>query len=164
MIRVLLLVILLIGGVSASEAQKEGTVKLPNDLDPVYHLKIDKYPKFEADIVFKDGRTLRFCCVKSMMNYFYRPNYFPEFGMKPDGSDIAKMVVRDYIDGTKVDATKAWYVFGSKLTGPHGDDLIPFASHAKAELFVQRFGGSKIMSFETVRNKGFGLIDFLDTP
>ena len=162
--RILLLVILLFGGLGASEAKPHVFVKLPNDLDPVYHLKIDKYPKFEADIVFKDGRTLRFCCVKSMMNYFYRPMYFPEFGTKPDGSDIAKMVVRDYIDGTKVDATKAWYVFGSRVNGPHGDDLIPFASKAKAELFVKRYGGSRIMSFKEVRQNGFGLIDFLDSP
>ena len=140
------------------------TVPLPNKLDPVYNLSIDKHPKFEAEAVLTDGKRIRFCCVKSLLNFYYRPGYFPELGVDPEGKKIARLYVRDYLDGTKVDATKAWYVFGSRVSGPHGDDLIPFASRARAELFTHRFGGSRIMDFQTVKQKGFGLIDFLDTP
>jgi nitrous oxide reductase accessory protein NosL len=70
--------------------------------------------------------------------------------------------VRDYLDGTKLPAEQAWYVFGSRLVGPHGDDLIPLASKTRADLFVRRYGGTKIMDYKELRSKGFGLIKYLD--
>ena len=135
----------------------------PNTLDPVYALKIDKYPKFTASVTLKNGKTIRFCCVKSMLHFYYRPRLYQGYGVK-DGSEIAEMRVKDYLDGTPVDATKAWYAFGNRLPGPHGDDLIPLATRTRAELFVKRYGGSRIMDFATVKQKGYGLVKFLDTP
>ena len=69
------------------------------------------------------------------------------------------MFVKDYLDGTVVDARKAWYVFGSRLVGPHGDDLIPLGSRQRAELFRQKYGGSRIMNIEKFT---YGLIKYLD--
>jgi nitrous oxide reductase accessory protein NosL len=80
----------------------------------------------------------------------------------PKGEEIAGIYVHDYLDGTKVPAEKAWYVFGSRLAGPHGDDLIPLSSKTRAELFVKRYGGTKIMDYKELRSKGFGLIKYLD--
>lgn len=131
-------------------------------LDPVYMLDVDKYPKFEAEILLKNGRTIRFCCVKSMMNFFYRPFKYPGYGVGPRGQGIDKLYVRDYLDGTRVPAEKAWYVFGSRLAGPHGDDLIPLSSKTRAQLFVKRYGGTRIMSYKEMRKKKFGLIKYLD--
>jgi nitrous oxide reductase accessory protein NosL len=133
----------------------------PEGLDPTYLIKVDKYPKFEADIVLKDGRLIRFCCPKSMFHFYFKPYHFPEYKVQ-NADAIDRLVVRDYLDGALVDAKKAWYVFGSRLSGPHGDDLIPLATKTRAELFVKRYGGSRIMDFDTVQAKGYGLIKFLD--
>ncbi len=160
MIRIALLLILLFGFSFAADSVWGDK---PNATDPIYGLKIDKYPKFEADVILKSGKKIRFCCVKSMLHFYYKPWHFPEYGVK-DPSQIQKMVVRDYLDATTVDAKHAWYVFGSRVVGPHGDDLIPLATRTKAELFVKRFGGSKIMDFKEVLSKKYGLIKFLDTP
>ncbi len=130
----------------------------PNRLDPVYQLKVDDYPKFEADITLENGREIRFCCVKSMMHFYFSPYRYPEYGT--DSSDaVKKMLVKDYLDGSKIDAKKAWYVFGSRLVGPHGDDLIPLSSKSRAELFVKRYGGTRIMPFEKL---SASLVRYLD--
>jgi len=129
-----------------------------NERDPVYQLKIDKYPNFETEMVLKNGKHIRFCCVKAMMNFYFHPEKYPEYGVK-DRNEIDKMFVKDYLDGTKVDAKKAWYIFGSRIVGPHGDDLIPLSSKARAELFVKRYGGSRIMTTDKFT---YGLIHYLD--
>ena len=135
---------------------------LRGKLDPVYLINVEKYPKFEAEMTLKNGKTLRFCCVKSLMNFYYHPEKYPGYGVGPKGEEIDRLYVRDYLDGTKLPAEKAWYVFGSRLVGPHGDDLIPLSSKTRAELFVQRYGGTRIMNYEELRKKGFGLIKYLD--
>jgi len=133
----------------------------PNKLDPTYQIEVEKYPKFESGIVLKNGKRIRFCCPKSMLHFYFKPYHYPEYGVKKQ-DEINELFVKDYLDGTRIDAKKAWYVFGSRLTGPHGDDLIPLSTKTKAELFVQRYGGSRIMDFDTVSQKGYGLIKFLD--
>ncbi|WP_457606043.1 nitrous oxide reductase accessory protein NosL [Nitratifractor sp.] len=131
-------------------------------LDPVYLIDIDKHPKFEAAIELKNGKRIRFASVKSMMNFYYHPEKYPGYGVSPDGHQIDKLYVRDYLDGKELPAKQAWYVFGSRLVGPHGDDLIPLASKTRAELFVKRFGGTRILSYDELRKKGYGLIKYLD--
>ncbi len=145
-----------------AEMNPRAVKALRNKLDPVYLIDVEKHPRFEAEMTLKNGKTLRFCCVKSMMNFFYRPEKYPGYGVSPKGEEIDKLYVRDFLDGTKLPAEKAWYVFGSRLVGPHGDDLIPLSSKTRAELFVQRYGGTRIMNYDELRQKGFGLIKYLD--
>ena len=130
--------------------------------DPVYMLDISKYPKFATKMVLKNGKTIPFVSVKSMMNFFYHPEKYPGYGVSPDGRQIDKMFVKDYLNGKEIPIESAWFVFGSRLVGPHGDDLIPLSSKTKAELFVQKYDGTKIMSYNEMRKKGFGLIKYLD--
>ncbi len=139
-------------------ASESGWGDTPNRLDPVYQLKVDKYPKFQTEMVLKNGRKIRFCCVKSMLGFYFSPYRFPEYGVKESG-EIDKMFVKDYLDGSRIDAKKAWYVFGSRLVGPHGDDLIPLSSKTRAELFVKRYGGTRIMEFGKL---SAGLVRYLD--
>jgi nitrous oxide reductase accessory protein NosL len=147
---------------TAPSAESHGSATWQNQRDPVYKLLLKKYPKFEAEMKLKNGKTLRFISVKSLMNFYYHPEKFPGYGVGPDGKEIVGLTVQDYLDGEKIPAEKAWYVFGSRLAGPHGDDLIPLASRTRAELFVKRFGGTKIMNYQELRSKGFGLIKYLD--
>jgi len=156
------------GEVNATRENEKSAVKPPvakawqGKRDPVYLLEIDKYPKFTAEMELTNGKTLRFVSVKALMNFYYHPEKFPGYGVGPKGEEIAGIYVHDYLDGTKVPAEKAWYVFGSRLAGPHGDDLIPLSSKTRAELFVKRYGGTKIMDYKELRSKGFGLIKYLD--
>ena len=46
-------------------------------LDPVYHLDVTKYPKFQAKIILANKKEVLFCCVKSMFYFYLRPYEFP---------------------------------------------------------------------------------------
>lgn len=129
-----------------------------NMTDPVYQLPIEKYPRFSTELILKNGTGISFVSVKAMMNFYFHPEKYPDYEVN-DRSEIDKMYVRDYVDGTRVDAREAWYVFGSRIAGPHGDDLIPLSSKTKAELFIKRYGGSRIMDADALT---FGLIRYLD--
>ena len=157
--KILLILILAVVWLSADN---NTTAKWQINRDPVYMLDISKYPKFSAKMVLKNGKVIPFVSVKSMMNFYYQPYKYPGYGVSASGREIDKMYVKDYLDGKEVPIKSAWFVFGSRLVGPHGDDLIPLSSQTRAKLFVQRFGGTKIMSYDQMKKKGFGLIKYLD--
>ncbi len=153
MMRILLLIILFVGHLFAGE------IKLidQNATDPVYILPLKKYPNWLAEAELKNGKKVQFVSVKSMMQVYQHPEYFKKHGILDD--DIEALYVQDYLTGKRIPAQKAVYVFGSRLTGPHGDDLIPLENEEKAKLFMLRYGGTKILPFERLSK---GLIRYLD--
>ncbi len=153
--KVLLTALLLAGALYAQGTEE---VIVDNSVDPVYQLPIKKYPKFSTELILKNGTPIYFVSVKAMMNFYFHPEQYPEYAVS-NRSEIDKMYVKDYLDGTRVRVKDAWFVFGSRVTGPHGDDLIPFSSKTKAELFVKRYGGTRIMNADALT---YGLIHYLD--
>ena len=127
-------------------------------VDPVYQLPINKYRKFSTELTLKNGKKIEFASVKSMMNFYFFTSRYPQLGAK-SRQDIDKMFVKSYLSGKKMDAKNAWYVFGSKLIGPHGDDLIPLASDMEVQLFKKKYGGTRVMRIEKF---SAGLIRYLD--
>lgn len=151
--KILLLIILLFSGVFA------GGIKLAdqNATDPVYILPLTKYPKWLCEAELKSGKKVQFVSVKSMMQVYQHQDYFKRHKLLD--SDIREIYVQDYLTGKKIPAKNAVYVFGSRLTGPHGDDLIPLENEEKAKLFMLKYGGTKILPFEKLSK---GLIRYLD--
>ncbi len=136
-----------------------GELKVPkNAIDPLYGWNVNKYGNLICMIELKNGKKVYFSSVKSMMDFYFRPWYYEEYGAKTD-KDIKKMVVQDYISGKTLDAKKAYYVFGSRLIGPKGDDLIPFADKTTLKLFESKYGGHKVLRFNKITK---GLIKYLD--
>ncbi len=139
-------------------------VKVENvTLDPVYMLPVEKFPKFQAKIELRNGKTVLFCCPKAMFDFYFRPFNYPEYKVK-DEKDFKALYVKDYLSGKWIDAKKALYVFGSRLQGPKGDDLIPLRNKDAINIFMLKYGGSRVLTFPEIRQKGFGLIKFLDMP
>ncbi|WP_281950757.1 nitrous oxide reductase accessory protein NosL [Nitrosophilus kaiyonis] len=132
-------------------------------LDPVYHIDVNKYPKFQAKIVLANGKEILFCCPKSMFNVYLRPSDYPEYHIKGE-LDFKKILVKDYLSGEWIKAEGALYVFGSKLQGPKGDDLIPVRNRDALNIFRLKYGGSKVLTFPEIIHKGMGLIKYLDMP
>jgi len=125
--------------------------------DIVYNLDLKKYPKFLCEAKLKNGKIIKFPSVKAMMQVYFHQDYFLKH--KLIDAKIDKMYVQDYLDGTKIEAQKALYMFGSRLIGPHGDDLIPLKNHQNAELFKLKYGGTKLLPFNKLSQ---GLIRYLD--
>ena len=136
-----------------------GELKVPKDaIDPLYGWNVNKYGNLICMIELKNGKKIYFSSVKSMMDFYLRPWYYVKYGAKTD-KDIKKLIVQDYITGKTLDAKKAYYVFGSRLIGPKGDDLIPFKDMTTLKLFESRYGGHKILRFNRLTK---GLIQYLD--
>jgi len=64
--------------------------------------------------------------------------------------DIAVIAVTDYYGVGRIDAHVAWYVIGSDVLGPMGHELIPHASEAEAQEFLQDHKGLRILRFGDV--------------
>ncbi len=125
--------------------------------DPAYNLPIKKSSKFLCEATLKNGHTVYFVSVKSLMMVYLHQDYFLKRALIEDA--LKTLYVHDYLSGKKVDAHKAVYVFGSRLIGPHGDDLIPLSSPERAKLFELKYGGHKVLSFDRIDQ---GLIRYLD--
>jgi nitrous oxide reductase accessory protein NosL len=125
--------------------------------DIVYNLDLTKYPKFLCEAKLKNGKIVQFPSVKAMMQVYFHQDYFLKH--KLIDAKIDTMYVKDYLDGTKIEAQKALYMFGSRLVGPHGDDLIPLKNQQNAELFKLKYGGTKLLPFNKLSK---GLIKYLD--
>ena len=136
-----------------------GDLVIPKDtIDPLYQLKVNNYQNFACKIELNNGKVVYTASVKSMFDFYYRPWYYKEFKVKSE-KDIKNMYVQDYITGKIVEAKSAYYVFGSRLVGPKGDDLIPLATQDSLKIFQSRYGGTKVLRFGQVTK---GLIKYLD--
>jgi len=155
----IILSILLCSGMSMAETSFSGKILLldRNETDPVYQLPLNKYPKWLCEAELKNGKKVQFVSVKAMMQTYQHQKYFIKHHLLETG--IKAMYVQDFISGQRVDASKAFYVFGSRITGPHGDDLVPFSSEQNAKLFMMKNGGTKILPFVKLSK---GLIRYLD--
>jgi len=128
-----------------------------NSSDPIYQLPLKKYPGWLCEAKLENGERKVFVSVKSMMQAYRHQEYLQKHGLIE--SPIERLYVQDYLSGEKIAADKAVYLFGSRIAGPHGDDLIPFSSVERAKLFMLKNGGTKILSYKKLTK---GLIRYLD--
>ena len=153
--RVVLVILASLGILLASEA------KTPKNIDPVYMIDITKLPKFNAKIILASGEEINFCCPKAMFDLYFRPRAYPEYKIKSE-SDFKKLLVKDYLSGKWIDAKKALFVFGSRLQGPKGDDLIPLRNKDSVNIYMLRYGGSRVLDFNDIKRRKMALIKYLD--
>jgi len=150
--------------VFSSQWQKKAPLKsVPKNIDPVYMMDVTKLPEFNAKIILSSNREVNFCCPKSMFDFYLRPYNYPEYKIKKE-SDFKKLLVKDYLSGKWIDAKSALYVFGSRVRSPKGDDLIPVKNKDVLNIYMLKYGGSKVLSFTDIKQKGMGLIKYLDMP
>ena len=155
----LIIALCLLGvGIQAEESFGSKVLLLENNAtDLVYQLPLKQHQKWLAEVEFTNHQKMQFVSVKSMMQVYQHQDYFLKRNLIP--APIKQIYVQDFMTGERIEAEKAVYLFGSRIVGPHGDDLIPFASQERAELFKLKHGGTKILPFERLSK---GLIRYLD--
>ncbi len=120
-------------------AKKSDVIQVGKDEKcPICGMFVYKYPRWAAQIFYGD-KHFSFDGVKDMMKYYF---------LNKEG--ISKMVVSDYYSQKTVDAKEAYYVVGSDVYGPMGDELIPFAKESEAKTFYMDHKGSKILKFDEI--------------
>lgn len=128
--------------------QSGQSITVPKDAKcPVCGMFVAKYPKWVAMITTKDGHKHYFDGVKDMMKYYFNPK---KYGAEHGKSDFASIAVSDYYTLNELNAAKAYYVVGSNVYGPMGNELIPFDTMEAAEEFSKAHNGKKVLTFEQI--------------
>lgn len=143
----------LFGGEKLSEI-----VPTKEEKDIICSLEPYKMPEFATQVEFKNGKKLTFSCLKCMMIFYYKNTNWEEFGAK-SVEDIKYLKATDYKTHKTIDVSKGYFVYGSTLMGPKGDDLIPFEYEADAKEFMKDKSGKRIMTFADFKLK---LFDYLN--
>ena len=123
-------------------------IEVPSDAKcPVCGMFVNKYPKWSALMVV-DGKKYYFDGVKDMMKYYIFDADFPYSRDK-----IEKLEVSDFYTLNAISAKEAYYVIGSDVFGPMGDELVPFETKEGAENFMKDHTGEKIVRFDEITDK-----------
>jgi copper chaperone NosL len=136
-----------ITALQASAAVKAWVRPTAADRCSVCGMFVSKYPAWTAEIVFTDGSYVVFDGAKDMFTYYVD---FGKYNPSKKRDDIASMYVMDYYAVSFIDARTAYYVNGSDVRGPMGNELIPFASEADARTFKEDHKGKAVLVFSTV--------------
>jgi len=123
-------------------------IEVPTDAKcPVCGMFVHKYPKWSALMII-NGKKHYFDGVKDMMKYYIFDADFPYSRDK-----IEKLEVSDFYTLNAISAKEAYYVIGSDVFGPMGDELVPFESEEGAENFMKDHKGEKIVRFDEITDK-----------
>jgi len=120
-----------------------------SDACPVCNMKVKPSDPWSAEIVYKDGSKLMFESPGDLMTFYSAPDRFDVTDAQKNLSNAERILVKDYHSRSQVEARGARFVYQSKVHGPMGRDLVPFADESAALAFVEANGGTMI-TFEQV--------------
>ena len=131
-------------------ADKSKMINIPEDAKcPVCGMFVSKFPKWVAQIQLQDGHNHYFDGVKDMMKFYFNPTKYHAHS----NDQILQMNVTDYYSLESTDAKKAYYVLGSNVYGPMGEELIPFKNEDEAKKFMTDHFGKKVVSFDEIKEE-----------
>ncbi|MCK9545669.1 MAG: nitrous oxide reductase accessory protein NosL [Sulfurospirillaceae bacterium] len=120
-------------------------IDVPKDAKcPVCGMFVAKYPKWAAYIKNEKGEFY-FDGVKDMMKFIFNPK---DYAHEP--FEIIEAKVTDYYTLEALEAKDAFYVVGSDVYGPMGNELIPFSKESNAKTFRDDHKGKQIVSFDEI--------------
>jgi copper chaperone NosL len=145
-LRVTLIVFFLI--VAPLQAGDAPPVK-PSKADkcPVCGMFVAKYPDFLAQIIFTDGSYALFDGAKDMFKYYFN---LKKYNISKHSSDMAAVYVTDYYSMNAANGRNTYYVVGSNVFGPMGNELIPFEKEGEAKEFMTDHAGKMVVRFDAV--------------
>ena len=134
----------------ALATSKDKSIKVPdNSKCPVCGMFVSKYPKWVA-LIKTSNHAHYFDGVKDMMKFYFAPAKFTHNHDKKDFNDI---LVTNYYTLEAIKGKDAFYVIGSNVYGPMGEELIPFKTLKEAENFKKTHFGKKILKFEEIKEE-----------
>jgi len=124
----------------------------------VRHLKVYENPTWIAKIELQNGKEVFFCSPKSMFEFYFRPGKWFDIGVKSE-KDFKYIYVTDFKTLKPIKAKGAFYIYGTNVTSPAGDDLVAFNSYTDAEEFSKKHNGKRILGFRDVSDALIRLIN-----
>lgn len=113
---------------------------------PVCGMFVAKHPNWVSRIDREGEPPLFFDGGKDMMTYYFHPE---KYGGK-QVQDSARIMVKDYYTLEWIDGRKAFYVGGSDVYGPMGNELVPFSSEEAAKSFQADHRGKDMFTFDQI--------------
>jgi nitrous oxide reductase accessory protein NosL len=123
----------------------------PKERCPVCGMSVAGYPNWIATAVFQDGSQVFFDGPKDLFNYFFD---LSAYGRRAE--EIADLFVTEYYTTERLPAREVFFVAGSDVLGPMGQELVPVKGREAAESFFLDHRGDRILSFDGV--------DFTEVP
>jgi len=123
-----------------------------NEKCPVCGMFVYKYPRWATQIFYKYGGSehrLSFDGVKDMMKFYLNPMKWGKY-KDYNRQNLTKILVTDYYSQKAIDGRIAFYVKGSDIYGPMGNELIPFENITDAKNFKKDHQGKKIIKFKNI--------------
>ena len=107
-----------------------------------------RYPKFNCQIVFKDGSYEAFDSTIGLLVYLHFPDK-TGITLKP----VAGIYFKDYLKQSWLEADKAFFVTGSEIRGPMGIQFVPVDSQQAAEQVKKQANGKDIIHFKKINRE-----------
>ncbi len=126
------------------------------DKCPVCGMFVAKYPDFVAQIIFKNGSYAIFDGAKDMFKYYFN---IKKYNPMRDKENIVAIYVKDYYSLNLIDGLRAYYVMGSNIYGPMGNELIPFGKESDAKEFMKDHKGKSVLRFHDVKYETVKALD-----
>ena len=142
---IMLLVLFATSPVGAAE--RKPVRPAARDKCPVCGMFVAKYPDFVAQVIFNDGSYAVFDGAKDLFKYTLN---LKKYAPVKSAGDVVAIYVTDYYSLEPVDGTTAWYVPGSAVFGPMGNELIPFGKEADARGIMKDHTGNYPLRFKDV--------------
>jgi copper chaperone NosL len=118
----------------------------PDQRCAVCGMMVAKYEPWITQIHAPGEAAVMFDGVKDMMAYYFNPTAYGGGG----DMSAAEIWVKDYYTLKYFDGREAFYVVGSDVMGPMGEELVPFSSRAAAENFLADHKGSEVLRFNSI--------------
>ena len=132
---------------SGSTYAKEFIEPAKKDKCPVCGMFVYKYPKWVAEIIFKDGTYAVFDGPKDMFKYYFN---ISKYNRSKTVEDIEEIYVTEYYSTKRMKAGNLYFVAGSDVYGPMGMELIPLNGKKEAETFMKDHKGEKMLAFDQI--------------
>jgi nitrous oxide reductase accessory protein NosL len=130
---------------------KSAMIEVPKEAKcPVCGMFVAKYPKWVAQIQIKDRHTRYFDGVKDMMKFYFEPEKYEH---NHTNNQINDITVTDYYSLESINGKDAYFVIGSNVYGPMGEELIPFKNESQAKKFMEDHFGKKVLKFEELKKE-----------
>ena len=142
---------------AAPQVAAKEAVKIPTDVScGKCGMFPAKYPRWQSQVIFKDGSMTPFDGCKCMFNFLQAVE---KYDKAHTAADVQVVWVKDFDSGAWINGSDAYYVVGSDMMGPMGKELIPFAENSAAMKFHQEHGGSMMRYGEITPEvlKGLGM-------
>jgi len=136
-----------------SLAMASGAFSQPPEIEsdkkcPLCSMYPARYPKFNCQVVFKDGSYEAFDSAIGLLVYLQFPDKTGK-ALKP----VAGVYFKDYLKSGWLEADRAFFVTGSDIRGPMGVQFLPVDSQQAAEELKKQANGKDIIHFTMINRQ-----------